>query len=82
MFISKSLSSKITLSIMAIALVIIGCIMGLEYFGVQRMRYKANIPLMLEVIGYLTEECCAGNPGECRRFRQASSIQPGILPER
>ena len=46
------------------------------------MRYKANIPLMLEVIGYLTEECCAGNPGECRRFRQASSIQPGILPER
>ena len=26
------------------------------------LRYRANIPLMLALIGYLTEECCAGHP--------------------
>lgn len=46
------------------------------------MRYKANIPLMLEIIAYLTAECCADNPGECRKFREASGIMPGILPKR
>ncbi|MGY3865262.1 ArsR/SmtB family transcription factor [Aeromonas bivalvium] len=29
------------------------------------LRYRANIPLMLELIGYLTEECCAGHPEAC-----------------
>ena len=24
------------------------------------LRYRANIPLMLDLIGYLTEECCQG----------------------
>ncbi|WP_293604221.1 ArsR/SmtB family transcription factor [Polaromonas sp. UBA4122] len=28
-------------------------------------RYRANIPLMVEVIGYLTAECCAGQPEQC-----------------
>lgn len=28
-------------------------------------RYRANIPLMLDLIGYLTAECCAGDPGQC-----------------
>ncbi|HAL38610.1 MAG TPA: transcriptional regulator [Polaromonas sp.] len=28
-------------------------------------RYRANIPLMVEVIGYLTDECCAGRPEQC-----------------
>jgi len=28
-------------------------------------RYRANMPLMLELIGYLTAECCAGDPGQC-----------------
>ena len=46
------------------------------------MRYKASIPLMLEVIAYLTDQCCSGNPSECRRLRTASGIMPGILPER
>ena len=46
------------------------------------MRYKANIPLMLEIIAYLTSECCAGNPEQCRKFRDASSVLPGILPKR
>ena len=44
------------------------------------MRYKANIALMLEVIAYLTSECCSANPGECQRFRDASGVLPGILP--
>ena len=25
-------------------------------------RYRANMPLMLDLIGYLTAECCAGHP--------------------
>ena len=29
-------------------------------------RYRANLPLMVELIGYLTEECCAGRPEQCR----------------
>lgn len=45
------------------------------------MRYKASIPLMLEVIAYLTSECCSANPGECQKFRAASSVLPGILPK-
>ena len=45
------------------------------------MRYKASIPLMLEVIAYLTSECFSANPGECQRFRAASGVAPGILPK-
>lgn len=46
------------------------------------MRYKANIPLMLEIVGYLTSECCAGNPEACQKFRDESSVAAGILPKR
>ena len=28
-------------------------------------RYRANMPLMLDLIGYLTAECCAGDPRQC-----------------
>ena len=28
-------------------------------------RYRANIALMTELIAYLIDECCAGNPGLC-----------------
>lgn len=28
-------------------------------------RYRANIPLMVEVIAYLTAECCSGRPENC-----------------
>ena len=45
------------------------------------MRYRANIPRMLEVIGYLTENCCSGDPGACQRFRDASPAAH-ILPRR
>lgn len=45
------------------------------------MRYKANIPLMLETISYLTAECCSGDPAACQRFRDASPAGR-ILPRR
>ena len=28
-------------------------------------RYRANLPLMAGLIGYLTEECCSGHPEQC-----------------
>ncbi|NMM28680.1 MAG: helix-turn-helix transcriptional regulator [Glaciimonas sp.] len=28
-------------------------------------RYRANMPLMQELITYLTEECCTGHPERC-----------------
>ncbi len=46
------------------------------------MRYKANIPLMLEIVAYLTEKCCSNDPLQCQRYRDNSHIQPGILPKR
>ena len=37
-------------------------------------RYRANLPLMGELIGYLTDECCAGHPEQCADL--------GALPRR
>jgi DNA-binding transcriptional ArsR family regulator len=28
-------------------------------------RYRANLPLMSDLIAYLTAECCAGRPDQC-----------------
>ena len=33
----------------------------------RNTRYRAGIPLMLEVIAYLTAECCSGSPDYCRQ---------------
>jgi DNA-binding transcriptional ArsR family regulator len=44
-------------------------------------RYRANFPLMLETIAYLTEECCSGNPDQCANIRAESSCSPDILPK-
>lgn len=44
------------------------------------MRYRANIPLMLDVIAYLTSECCSGNPDQCRKFRDSSAVSQAFLP--
>jgi DNA-binding transcriptional ArsR family regulator len=38
-------------------------------------RYRANLPLIRELIGYLTEECCAGHPEQCADLG-ASSRRP------
>ena len=43
-------------------------------------RYRANIPLMLDLIAYLTEECCAGNPEQCVSLRSASPCSETLLP--
>ena len=32
-------------------------------------RYRANLGLMQDLIGYLTEECCAGHPEQCAELR-------------
>ncbi len=36
-------------------------------------RYRANISLMLDLITFLTEECCAGDPKQCIEFSMFSS---------
>jgi len=46
----------------------------------RNTRYKANIPLMLETIEYLTDECCSGNPDKCRIFIAESGVAPEFLP--
>ena len=28
-------------------------------------RYRANLPLMADLVAYLTAECCAGHPEQC-----------------
>lgn len=43
-------------------------------------RYRANIPLMLDLIAYLTEECCADQPGQCADLRAASGCSERVLP--
>lgn len=35
-------------------------------------RYRAHMPLMLELIAYLTDECCAGHPEQCLEGRSTS----------
>jgi len=42
-------------------------------------RYRANLPLMVELIGYLTEECCAGHPEQCLD-RPAGTCCPEAAP--
>lgn len=45
------------------------------------MRYKANIPLMLDVVAYLTSECCSGAPSQCKKYRDASGVNQELLPK-
>jgi DNA-binding transcriptional ArsR family regulator len=43
-------------------------------------RYRANFPLMLDLIAYLTEECCAGRQEQCIDPRAASKCPDAELP--
>jgi DNA-binding transcriptional ArsR family regulator len=43
-------------------------------------RYRANIALMLDLIAYLTEECCAGHPEKCQDLRASSECCEAVLP--
>lgn len=42
-------------------------------------RYRANIPMMLDMIAYLTEECCAGHPEKCADMRTASACSLNVI---
>lgn len=44
-------------------------------------RYRANFPLMLETIAYLTEECCSGNPSQCADMLNLPGCSPGVFPK-
>lgn len=43
-------------------------------------RYRANMALMLEVIAYLTEECCAGHPEQCLDLSGVANCAPASVP--
>ena len=44
-------------------------------------RYRANIPLMLRIIAYLTENCCSDEPTQCDAFRSAvPDLRPFLPP--
>ena len=43
------------------------------------LRYRANIPAMLETIAYLTAECCSAHPEQCHDYRAASYASPTVL---
>ncbi len=42
-------------------------------------RYRANLSLMLDLVAYLTQACCAGDLDQCRALLDASRIPPAIL---
>lgn len=58
--------------------------LGADLLSVEQegrfLRYRANIPLMLGLIGYLTEECCAGHPEACEALRADAGCSPAVLP--
>lgn len=39
-------------------------------------RYRANLELMTELIGYLTDQCCAGRPELCADLPAVGSMPP------
>ena len=55
------------------------CLITVEREG-RFMRYRANIPLMLETIAYITAECCSGHPELCEDYRAASQVSSAVLP--
>ena len=46
----------------------------------RNTRYRASIPLMLEVIAYLTDECCSANPEYCGQCRTECGLELALLP--
>ncbi len=43
-------------------------------------RYRANLPLMLETIAYLTEECCVESPEQCCGVSGSTEVLESIRP--
>ena len=46
------------------------------------LRYRAAIPRMLDLVAFLTAECCSGHPEKCRAYRKQSRVHPDMLPRR
>ncbi len=44
-------------------------------------RYRANIPLVQELIEYLTAECCTGHPEQCLEGGSLTVCRPCTPPE-
>ena len=44
-------------------------LLGVEQEG-RFLRYRANLALMSEVVGFLTENCCSGLPEGCVEARE------------
>ena len=44
------------------------------------LRYRANLTLMLDLIAYLSEECCASHPEQCANLRAQSCCAENVLP--
>jgi ArsR family transcriptional regulator len=44
-------------------------------------RYRANIPLMLDTIAYLTAHCCGDDAEECARLRDRVPGIETVLPK-
>lgn len=40
-------------------------------------RYRANLPGMLDLVAYLTEECCAGHPEQCADLSELTDCAGG-----
>ena len=45
-------------------------------------RYRAAIPLMLDMVAYLTAECCSNDPELCQSYRKACGLSPYLFPKR
>lgn len=43
-------------------------------------RYRADLPLMLDLIAYLTDECCLGHPDRCLAQNKAMLRSRKRLP--
>lgn len=43
-------------------------------------RYRANFPLMVDLIAYLTVECCAGHPEECADLAGCADPAQSAVP--
>lgn len=44
-------------------------------------RYRANIPLVQELIDYLTAECCTGHPEQCLEVSSLTVCRPCTPPK-
>lgn len=44
------------------------------------VRYRANLPLIRELVGYLTDECCSADPDCCAPAQPGLSCAPAPGP--